>query len=52
MLFRSVATIVNEYKQAGNYSIKFDGSNLASGIYFYRLEAGGFSQVKKMMLLK
>ena len=47
-----IATIVNEYKQAGNYSVQFNGSNLPSGIYFYRLEAGQFSQVKKMMLVK
>ena len=47
-----VATIVNEYKPAGNYSVQFNGSNLASGIYLYRLESGQFSQVKKMILLK
>src|ERR1035437_7813093 len=47
-----VATIVDEYKPAGNYSVNFNGSNLASGIYLYKIEAGQFSQVKKMMLLK
>ena len=47
-----VATVVNEYKPAGNYSIQFNGSNLASGIYLYKLEAGQFSQIKKMILLK
>ena len=43
---------LNEYKQAGSYEVKFDGSNLASGMYFYSLEANGFKDVKKMVLLK
>jgi hypothetical protein len=47
-----VATIVNEYKPAGNYSVQFNGSNLASGIYLYRLESGNFSDTKKLVLLK
>jgi len=47
-----VATIVNEYKPAGNYSVQFNGSNLASGIYLYRLESGNYSAVKKFILLK
>src|ERR1035437_9760635 len=47
-----VATIVNEYKQVGNYSVQFNSSNHASGIYFYKLESGQFSQIKKMILLK
>lgn len=47
-----VATIINEYKQPGNYSVNFNASNLASGIYFYKLEAGQFTQIKKMILLK
>jgi Secretion system C-terminal sorting domain len=47
-----VATILNEYKQPGNYSVQFNSSNNASGIYFYKLEAGQFSQIKKMIVLK
>jgi len=47
-----VAELVNEIKDAGKHSINFDGSKLASGIYFYRISAGEFSQVKKMILLK
>ena len=43
---------INEYKQAGSYEVQFDGSNLASGMYFYKLEADGFSDTKKMVLLK
>ena len=47
-----LATIVNEYKLAGNYSVQFNGSNLASGIYLYRLESGNYSAAKKFTLLK
>ncbi|KAF0216651.1 MAG: hypothetical protein FD178_1115, partial [Ignavibacteria bacterium] len=50
-------TLVNEYKQAGAYNEKFNvktrhGASLQSGIYFYRLQAGSFYEIKKMMLLK
>ena len=48
----NVATIVNEYKPAGNYSIQFNGSNFASGIYLYRLESENNSAVRKFILLK
>ncbi|MHB8930528.1 MAG: T9SS type A sorting domain-containing protein [Melioribacteraceae bacterium] len=36
----------------GNYEVKFDGSNLSSGVYFYRLQSGSFSQTKKFVLMK
>lgn len=49
---QKVEIIKNGFKQAGNYSVSFNASDLPSGIYFYRLEAGQFSQVKKMLLLK
>ena len=52
ILGRQVATLVNDNKPAGNYSAKFDGSKLVSGVYFYRMEAGSFSQTKKLLLLK
>lgn len=52
LLGRKVATLVNERRTAGNYSIKFDASALASGVYFYRLEAGSFVKVNKMALMK
>ena len=52
VLGREVKSIVNEFKQAGSYIVSFDGSELSSGIYFYRLEAGDFVQVKRMILLK
>jgi len=49
---REVATLVNENKEAGRYNVQFNGSGLASGIYYYRINAGSFSKVKKLMLLK
>ncbi len=49
---QKVETLVNETKQAGNYEIKFDGKNLASGIYFYSLQSGNFISTKKMLILK
>ncbi|HMS63733.1 MAG TPA: T9SS type A sorting domain-containing protein [Ignavibacteria bacterium] len=47
-----VATLVNEKKNAGSYEVKFDGSNLSSGIYFYTINAGDFVETKQMILLK
>jgi hypothetical protein len=49
---RVVGTLANEMKQPGNYEVQFDASNLASGAYFYRIEAGDFVDVKKMVLVK
>ena len=51
-LGKEVAILVNEIKPAGRYEVTFDGSNRGSGIYFYKIEAGGFSAVKRMILLK
>jgi len=47
-----VATLVNDRKPAGSYEINFDASNLAGGVYFYKIQAGNFVQTKKMILLK
>jgi hypothetical protein len=47
-----VATLVNEIKVAGNYNFDFNASSLASGVYYYKLQAGDFVQNKKMILLK
>ena len=52
ILGREVATLVNEEKAAGNYEVRFDASNLSSGIYFYSISAGDFHQTKKMILLR
>ena len=52
MLGREVTTLVNEQKTPGNYEVVFDGSGLSSGTYFYKLEAGNFTQVKKLLLIK
>ena len=52
ILGKEVATLVNGVKNAGNYSVEFNASNLTSGVYFYKLESNGFSEVKKMMLIK
>ncbi len=52
MLGREVATLVNEKKAAGTYQAVFDASQLASGMYIYRIVAGSFVQTKKLMLIK
>ncbi len=52
MLGQKIATLVNDTFTAGNHTISWDASELASGIYFYRLEAGGVVQTRKLMLLK
>jgi hypothetical protein len=49
---QEVATLVDNYQTAGSYQAQFDASRLSTGVYFYTLKAGNFSQVKKMMLLK
>jgi hypothetical protein len=54
MLGREVATLVNEFQHAGSYSTQLSVSNsqLSTGIYFYSIKAGKFSQTKKMLLMK
>ncbi len=51
-LGQKVADLVNEKLSAGTHRVKFDGSKLASGIYFYKMESGGFTDIKKMILMK
>ncbi len=51
-LGNEVATLVNEEQPAGIYSIKFDGSRLSSGVYFYKLKAGNLTAAKKLILIK
>jgi hypothetical protein len=52
MLGREIKTLVNEYKNAGSYIVSFNGSELSSGIYFYRIQAGNYVSVKRMVLIK
>ena len=52
LLGQEVKTLVNEEKSPGEYEVRFDGSNLPSGIYFYRLVAGDFVKTMKMLLMK
>ena len=49
---QEVATLVNDVMNQGNYSIAFDAASLSSGVYFYKLETGNFTEVKKMTLAK
>jgi aminopeptidase N len=52
VLGRHVAELVNEKKQPGTYTVQFDGSGLASGVYFYRLVTGSYVQTRAMILMK
>lgn len=52
VLGREIAILVNEVRQAGSYKVDFDASALSSGVYFYTLKAGEFTDTKKMLLIK
>ncbi len=52
VLGNELATLVDEFKPAGSYEVEFNASHLPSGVYFYKLSAGNFSDVKKLILLK
>lgn len=52
VLGEKVATLVNEYERAGNHKAQWNAGRFASGVYFYRLQAGNYSAVKKLLLLK
>lgn len=52
VLGNEVKTLVNEKQNAGSYNVEFDGSKLPSGVYFYKITAGDFTAVKKMVLVK
>ncbi len=52
MLGNEVATLANEEQPAGNYEVDFNASELSSGIYFYKLQAGNFIEMKKMILIR
>lgn len=52
ILGNEITTLVNEEKPKGRYEVNFNASSLASGVYVYKIQAGGFISSKKMMLLK
>ena len=52
LLGNEVATLIDENRSAGSYEVEFNASNLASGIYLYRIQVGSFVQTKKMILMK
>jgi hypothetical protein len=52
VLGREVRTLVSEVKTPGNYIVDFNAEELSSGVYFYKLSAGSFTDVKRMMLIK
>jgi hypothetical protein len=52
LLGNTVAEVVNREMNKGSYEVSFDGKNLSSGIYFYEMTSGNFSQKMKMLLLK
>ena len=52
VLGNEIATLVDEYREAGRYESEFDASNLSSGIYYYKLQSGSFVGTKKMVLLR
>ena len=52
VLGQLVTTLVDEQKQAGTHSVKFDASQLASGVYYYRLTAGSYAETRKLNLIK
>jgi hypothetical protein len=49
---REVASLVDEVKEPGSYQVQWDARSMASGVYFYRLEAGSFKQTRKMTLVR
>ncbi len=52
MLGRELMSLVNEFKQAGSYSVTFDAANYPSGVYYYKINTGSFVQVRKMILIR
>jgi hypothetical protein len=52
VLGREVATLVNEEKEAGSHEVTWDATGIASGVYLYRLQAGGYSEARKLVLMR
>jgi hypothetical protein len=52
ILGKEISTLVNEKQTPGTYEVTFDASQFPSGVYFYTLSSGNFSQTKKMLMIK
>jgi hypothetical protein len=52
VLGNEVATLIDEFMEAGQHEVEFDANNLASGIYIYKIQTNEFSETKKMVLLR
>ena len=52
VLGQLVATPIDQYMSTGTYNVTFDARNLQSGVYFYQIRSGDFTQVKRMILMK
>jgi len=52
VLGKKITTLLNEEKSVGNYEVEFNGRNLSSGVYFYKMQAGDFVETKKLILMK
>jgi hypothetical protein len=52
VLGNEVATLVNEFMEAGQHEVEFDANNLASGVYVYRIQTAEFTEAKKMVLMR
>ncbi|MBK8983186.1 MAG: T9SS type A sorting domain-containing protein [Ignavibacteria bacterium] len=49
---KEIKTLVNEFRNAGTYDTEFNGADLSSGVYYYKMETGSFTEIKKMILIK
>jgi hypothetical protein len=52
VLGNEITTLVNDIQSAGTYKVSFDAKNLSTGVYFYRISAGNFQEIRKMIFLK
>ncbi len=52
VLGREIATLINEQKEAGTHNVVFDASNLAGGVYYYKIQSGNYTETRKLILLK